>query len=195
MTDTLSLVLAAVAVVLQVVLGWLLLLAIAALFSDSARSALRAVRDTLLGGELWAAWAVAAVATLASLYYSEIADFVPCRLCWFQRIAMYPMAVILLIAAVRRDRRGGALYALPLPVLGAMVSIYHVYIELNPEAESASCKIGAPCSVKWVEELGYVTLPVLALTAFATIFALLAMAVSHRAQQQPPPPPPPPPTD
>jgi disulfide bond formation protein DsbB len=77
--------------------------------------------------------------------------------------------------------RGGALYALPFPVIGALVAIYHVYIEYNPEAESASCRVSAPCSLKWIEELGYVTIPVLALTAFAAIFALLAMARSRDA--------------
>ena len=129
---------------------------------------------------MWGAWAFAAVASLGSLFFSEYADFVPCRLCWFQRIAMYPLAVILLIAAVRRDRRGAALYGLPLAVAGAGVSIYHKYIEIHPEAESAGCKIGAPCSVKWIEEFGYVTIPVLALTAFAAIGAFLALALARR---------------
>ncbi|NDE79574.1 MAG: disulfide bond formation protein B, partial [Actinobacteria bacterium] len=53
---------------------------------------------------LWLAWLVAAVATAGSLYFSEIADYVPCRLCWFQRVCMYPLAGILLVAAIRRDR-------------------------------------------------------------------------------------------
>ena len=179
MTDALSLVLAGFAVVLQVLLVWLLLVAVASLFSDAARTLLRGIRDTLAGAELWIAWVVAAIAVAGSLYYSEVADFVPCRLCWFQRIAMYPLAVVLLAAALRRDARGGAIYALALPVIGALISSYHIYIELNPEAESAACKIGAPCSVKWIEELGYVTIPVLALTAFLTIIALLTMALSR----------------
>jgi disulfide bond formation protein DsbB len=74
-----------------------------------------------------------------------------------------------------RDRRG-VYYSLPLPLVGAVISIRHIYIELNPEAEPASCRIGAPCSVKWIDEFGYVTLPVLALTAFAAIAALLLLA-------------------
>ena len=179
MTDTLSLVLAAAAVVIQVLLALLLLLALLALVSGGARRALIEVRDTLIGVELWGAWSLAAIATSASLYYSEVADFVPCRLCWFQRIAMYPLVVILLIAAVRRDVRGGVLYALPFPVVGIGVAAYHIYIENNPESESPGCKAGVPCSFKWIEELGYVTMPTLAITAFAGILALLLFALSR----------------
>jgi disulfide bond formation protein DsbB len=175
-TDAVAIALAALAVVVQVVLAALVVLAVGALVSERARGWMRELRATVAGAELWAAWAVAAVATAGSLFFSEYSDFVPCRLCWFQRIAMYPLAALLLIAAIRRDRRGGALYALPFPIVGGLVSIYHVYIEVNPEAESASCKAAAPCSLKWIDELGYVTLPVLALTAFAAILALLLAA-------------------
>ena len=162
--------------VVQAALALLLALALAAAVSRRARSALSELRATLAGTELWAAWVVALVATLGSLYFSEVADFVPCRLCWFQRIAMYPLAALLLVAALRRDARGGALYALPFPIAGIPIAIYHLYLERNPEAESASCKVGAPCSTRWIEELGYVTIPVLALTAFAAVLALLLLA-------------------
>src|SRR5688572_21661834 len=103
MTDTLSLVFAAGAVVIQALLALLLLVALISLFSARAKAALVEVRDTLLGMELWGAWSLAAIATAGSLYYSESADFIPCRLCWFQRIAMYPLVAILLVAAIRRD--------------------------------------------------------------------------------------------
>ena len=175
-TDAVSIGLAALAVVIQAALAALILLALASLISPRARGWLRELRATIAGTELWVAWAIAAVATAGSLFFSEYSDFVPCRLCWFQRIGMYPLAAVLLVAALRRDFRGGPLYALPLPILGSLVSIYHIYIENHPEAESASCKVSAPCSIKWIDELGYVTLPTLALTAFAAIIALLVMA-------------------
>jgi disulfide bond formation protein DsbB len=181
LTDVVSVALAAVAVVLQVLLAGLLALALAALVSARARRWLSELRATVAGGELWAAWAIALVATLGSLFFSEVSDFEPCRLCWFQRIAMYPLAVVLLLAALRRDVRGGALYALPFPVAGALIAIWHVYVEVNPEAGGEGCKVAAPCSLKWIDELGYVTLPVLSLTAFAAILALLAMARSRPA--------------
>src|SRR4051812_48996267 len=99
LTDAGSTVFAAAAVVLQVVLVVIIVIAIAALFSQGARRLLVAIRDTLLGSEIWLAWGVAAIATAGSLFFSEISQFIPCRLCWFQQIGMYPLAVILLIAA------------------------------------------------------------------------------------------------
>ena len=178
-TNAVSTGLTAAAVVLQAVLVVVVLVAFASLWSPRARGLLVEARDSLLGGELWAAWALALTATAGSLFFSEHAHFVPCRLCWFQRIGMYPLVAILLIAALRRDTRGGALYSLPLPVFGAIVAIYHIYIENHPEAETASCRIGAPCSTKWIDKLGYITIPVLALTAFTAIIALLVAALSR----------------
>ncbi len=180
-TDAVVTALSALAIFGQVLLGLLALIAVAALVLRPARRLLAEARDTLLGGELWAAFAIALIATLGSIYFSEIADFVPCRLCWFQRIAMYPLVAVLLVAAVRRDVRGGVLYALAFPVIGAGISIYHIYIERNPRAETPGCMAGgAPCSLMWFEELGYVTIPTLALTAFALIGVLLAMAWTRR---------------
>ena len=67
-----------------------------------------------------------------SLYFSEVAHFVPCRLCWYQRIAMYPLVLLLGIATLRRDV-GIRLYAIPLAAIGAAVSIYHVQLERFPD--------------------------------------------------------------
>jgi disulfide bond formation protein DsbB len=180
-TDVVSTTLAAAAVVIQVVLVIVIVVAIAAIWSKGARRVLAEARDSLLGHEIWIAWGFALVATAGSLFFSEVSDFIPCRLCWFQRIGMYPLAAILLIAALRRDTRGGAIYGLPLAVFGAIVAIYHIYIENHPEAETASCKIGAPCATKWIDKLGYITIPTLALTAFVAIIVLLSMALSRTA--------------
>ena len=184
-TDAVSTALAAAAIVIQVLLAVVLVIAIAAIWSQGARRLLDEARDTLMGSEIWIAWGFALVATAGSLFFSEVSQFIPCRLCWFQRIGMYPLAAILLIAAVRRDTRGGALYGLPLAVFGAIVSIYHIYIEHHPEAETASCKIGAPCATKWIDKLGYITIPTLALTAFLAIIVLLSAALSRSRSQQP----------
>ena len=179
-TNAVSTTLAAAAIVIQVLLAIVLVVAVAASWSQSARRLLAEARASLLGTEVWLAWTFALVATAGSLFFSEVSQFIPCRLCWFQRIGMYPLAAILLIAAVRRDYRGAALYGLPLAVFGALVSIYHIYIEHHPEAETASCKIGAPCATKWIDKLGYVTHPTLALTAFLAIIVLLSAALSRR---------------
>ena len=183
-TDAASTIFAAAAIVVQALLALLLVVAIAAIWSPRARRLLAEARDSLLGAELWVAWGLALVATAGSLFFSEVSQFIPCRLCWFQRIGMYPLAALLLAAAIRRDIRGGALYGLPLAGFGAIVAIYHIYIEYHPEAETAGCKIGAPCATKWIDKLGYVTIPVLALTAFLAIIALLAMALSRTTRSR-----------
>lgn len=117
---------------------------------------------------------VAIVASLGSLYYSEVADFPPCRLCWFQRIGMYPLALILPIAAWRGDRQV-RWYGLPLAVVGGAISIYHIVIERNPSLESGACEATNPCSIIWVEELGYLTIPTMALAGFVLVSLLLAL--------------------
>lgn len=122
------------------------------------------------------AFGVASVATAGSLTFSEAYHFAPCELCWVQRIAMYPLAVVLGIAAVRRDldvRR----YALPLSVGGALVSTWHVLLQRVPAlASSSSCDATAPCNAIWVEALGVLTIPTMAGIGFLAITALLATA-------------------
>ena len=185
MTNAVATALAVLAILLQVLIAVVALTALVSLVAKPARRVLIEMRETLLGGELWAAWAIALVATLGSLYFSEIAHFEPCRLCWFQRIAMYPLAVLLLGIAIKRDIRNGFAYAIAFPVVGAGISIYHEYIVYNPSAESASCRRGVSCTVRWIEKFGYVQIPTLALTAFLAIIVLL-LAARSRAGQPPP---------
>jgi disulfide bond formation protein DsbB len=137
----------------------------------------RTLRRALWGYELWLAFLVAAIATGGSLYFSEIAHYVPCELCWYQRICMYPLSIATLLAALADDDRV-ARYLLPLPLVGAGVSTYHLLVENGVVAEPRACLLSAPggCTVKWIEEFGYVTIPTLALTGFALVFAFLALA-------------------
>lgn len=131
-----------------------------------------ALRAVIGPGALWLAAIVALVATSGSLYFSEVAGFVPCALCWYQRIAMYPLVVILGVAAVRGDvevRR----YAGPVAVIGALVSIYHIGVERLPGLPTGSCSLDVPCDLIWVERLGFVTIPVMALAGFLAILTLL----------------------
>ncbi|HUO69327.1 MAG TPA: disulfide oxidoreductase [Solirubrobacteraceae bacterium] len=184
MTNAVSTGLATLAILLQAVLAIIALLALASLFWEAPRRILVEVRETMLGGELWAAWAVALASMLGSLYFSQIANFVPCELCWFQRIAMYPLVVILLVGALKRDARTAVQYAFVLPIVGFLISTYHIYIEANPSAEPSGCRVGGTsCATKWIEKFGYVTIPVLAITAFATILTLLAFAWSRRTRE------------
>jgi disulfide bond formation protein DsbB len=137
---------------------------------------LTALRSWLEGYELWLAFLVSAIATGGSLFFSEIAHFVPCELCWFQRICMYPLSITTLLAALANDRRV-ARYLLPLPLVGAGVSVYHLLIENGAIKEPSACLIGgAGCSVKWINEFGYMTIPTLALTGFALCLVFLFLA-------------------
>ena len=114
--------------------------------------------------------ATAIGATLGSLYFSEIADFVPCTYCWYQRIAMYPMAVIVPLAIIRRDR--SILWSsLALGGVGIAISIYHIQLQMFPDQASNSCSLTSPCTAKWVEAFGFMTIPQMAGTSFAIIIA------------------------
>ncbi len=119
--------------------------------------------------------AVAVVATLGSLYFSEVAHYEPCRYCWFQRIAMYPLAVILPIAAWRRDLEVWR-YGLPIALGGLAVSIYHLQLQWRPDAGEGACGTGPPCTLKYVEVFGFVTIPAMAAAGFVAITGLLVLA-------------------
>ena len=147
---------------------------------DSRSEVIRAIDDAAL----WLAFLIALASTLGSLYFSEVANYVPCRLCWFQRIAMYPLSVILLIAALRRDT-AIRWYAVPLAAIGACVSIYHYLVEWHPRLEGDACDPTNPCSLVWFREFGFVTLPLMALCGFVAIIALLLPAGQRELDNEP----------
>jgi disulfide bond formation protein DsbB len=163
-------------VVLMLVVGLLALVGV--------RGPLDGVRRLLWGYELWAAFVVAAIATGGSLFFSQIANFPPCELCWFQRICMYPLSILLLLMAWRGDNRA-ARYLIPLPVVGACVSIYQLLIENHVINEPTACLVSAPggCGVKWINEFGYITIPTLALTGFLLLIGFLVLATAGTAEE------------
>jgi disulfide bond formation protein DsbB len=112
---------------------------------------------------------VAWTAMIGSLYFSEINHFEPCRLCWYQRILMYPLTIVIAVGILRRDRILPA-YVLPMSLLGAAVATYHVLLQkTNWFTESAACKAGVPCSSDYINWFGFITIPILALAAFLLI--------------------------
>lgn len=133
--------------------------------------------QSLQGVSIWLAWLVALVATVGSLIYSEVIGFEPCKLCWFQRIAMYPMAVILLVGAIRREA-AVKFYALPLSLAGLATSIWHYLVQTFPSlSESGSCDPSVPCSAKYVDIFGFVSIPFMAGAGFTLITVLLLLYV------------------
>jgi disulfide bond formation protein DsbB len=142
------------------------------------RGPLDAIRNLLWGYELWGAFVVAAIATGGSLFYSQIAGFIPCEFCWLQRMMMYPLSVLTLLIAARGDNRA-ARYLLPLPVVGAGTSIYHMLLEHHVIKEPGACTLtGGGCTANWIalHSFGYLTIPTLALTAFLLLIGFLVLA-------------------
>jgi len=115
---------------------------------------------------------VTSVSMIGSLYFSEAVDYRPCVLCWYQRIAMYSLAIVLVIAAIRRDRSIKP-YALVLAAIGAGISAYHWLLERWPSIDTGSCSADAPCSVPYFEVFGFVSLAFMAFCAFVTVLVFL----------------------
>lgn len=126
-------------------------------------------------GWIWlsAAWAVALVSTFAALFIGEVMGMTPCQLCWYQRILMFPLAVILGMAAFGNDRRG-AIYALPLAMGGVAIAAYHTALVAGWVPQWwIPCGAGPSCSDQKLVILGNIQIPWLSLLAFTAISALL----------------------
>ena len=120
---------------------------------------------------LWIICMITTGAMVGSLYFSEKVGFAPCKLCWYQRIAMYSIAIISFVAALRNDKNI-ARYTIVLAPLGLMVSTYHYLLEWFPTLETNVCSLDVPCTAVWFRELGFVTLCFMAGCAFITVIAV-----------------------
>lgn len=125
--------------------------------------------------------AITGTATLGSLYLSEVAGYVPCELCWVQRIFMYSLAVILGVAVLRRRADVWA-YAAPLAAAGAATSTWHVIVQRLPAAQG-SCDPNNPCSAILIERFGFITIPTMAGVAFLSVLALAWASRERRAAE------------
>ncbi|MCP4970495.1 MAG: disulfide bond formation protein B [Arcobacter sp.] len=116
---------------------------------------------------------VSAIATLGSLFFSEIMDFIPCSMCWYQRIFMYPLVLIFLVNLLYPDDKI-LKYSMPLVFIGLFFSIYHNLLMWGIIPESVvPCRQGVPCSTEYFEYLGFINIPFLSLSAYLFIFILL----------------------
>lgn len=124
---------------------------------------------------LYVAWLVSIIATLGSLYFSEIQSFIPCELCWYQRIPMYPLVLILGIATFQNDKSVKK-YVLPISIIGSSISLFHYLEQKVPGfAEIKPCANGVPCSTEYINWLGFITIPFLALIAFSLVSACMLL--------------------
>jgi disulfide bond formation protein DsbB len=121
---------------------------------------------------LFAAWATSIIAMFGSLYFSEIRQYEPCLLCWYQRILMYPFALILGIAVVKKDYKI-SFYTMIMSAVGGLISLYHYSLQKVPFMADNAVTCGrVPCTGQYINWLGFITIPFLALTAFIIIFTL-----------------------
>ena len=174
-TGTVSLFLALLAVVAQLATLTAVLLAVGGRLAPRLAELRNQTVEAVAPSALTLAFLVAAVCTAGSLYFSEVAHYPPCHLCWLQRFGMYPLVPILGYAAWRQARWIRPLAA-GLASIGAVIATYHVLLERNPQWESSVCDPKNPCTLIWVERLGYLTIPTMALSGFLLILTLLAVS-------------------
>lgn len=157
-------------------------LAVAARWSSGAAGLRRRYLDLVAGREILFAFLVSGTAMLGSLYLSEIANLRPCRLCWYQRAAMYPLAVVLGIAAWQMYRRI-RIPAIVVAVAGGIISIYHYLVQWFPTLEGTSCAVGIPCTIAWFRVFGFISIPYMALSGFTfVVVMMLALGANNRAR-------------
>lgn len=130
---------------------------------------------------LYIALVQAVIATLGSLYFSEFQHFTPCILCWYQRICMYPLVVIL-FAGIMHQNRKIHWYVLPLSLIGMGIALYHnlLYYKIIPEV-IAPCQAGISCTTKFIAWFGFITIPFLSFLGFLLInVSMIFFILSHK---------------
>jgi disulfide bond formation protein DsbB len=124
---------------------------------------------------LFVCWLLVTAATLGSLFFSEVMDLPPCSLCWYQRIFMFPLPILLLMGLFPLDAKV-VRYALPLALAGWAIAAYQTLLQLGIIPESAApCSQGVSCSSAYLELFGFVSIPVLSLLAFSGVVGLLIL--------------------
>jgi disulfide bond formation protein DsbB len=126
-------------------------------------------------GSRYLALLAACLATGGSLFFSEVLGWIPCTLCWYQRIAMYPLVGIIAVGLLRHDR-GLPLLVLPFSLGGGSISLYHYLLIKTDWFPPPPCRAGVPCTVDYIDIFGFINIPFLALTAFLIITLMMAVA-------------------
>lgn len=126
-------------------------------------------------GSRYVALLAACLATGGSLFFSEVLGWIPCTLCWYQRIAMYPLALLLAVGILRRDH-GLPMLALPFALVGGSISLYHYLLIKTDWFPPPPCRAGVPCTVDYIDIFGFINIPFLALIAFLIITLMMAVA-------------------
>lgn len=129
------------------------------------------------------AWVQSLVAMLGSLYFSEVRHFTPCVLCWYQRILMYPLTVLIAVGLIRKDKNI-PYYVLPLSLIGTLIAAYHnlLYYKILPDSLTP-CVAGVSCTTRFFAWYGFITIPLLSLTAFLVIDICMVLFLKWKKQK------------
>jgi disulfide bond formation protein DsbB len=124
---------------------------------------------------LFLTWVLVSASALGSIFFSHIMDFAPCVLCWYQRIFLFPLVIILATGLFPFDKRV-IVYSLPLAIIGWFIALYHnlLYSGIIPQ-ELQPCSKGVSCTEKYIDLFGFLTIPMLSLISFSTIILLLIL--------------------
>ena len=178
---TMKLFFAMLAVAVNIVVVVYIVVAVAARWSTRAAELRDQFYEYVSGQEMLFGSIVAGTAMLGSLYLSEIANLPPCRMCWYQRFAMYPTAIVLGLAAWR----GYTKVRVPVMVtvtIGAAIAVYHYIIQWFPSLEGTSCSITVPCTTAWFRVFGFISIPYMAISAFAFVFVMMLALRANTAE-------------
>ena len=130
---------------------------------------MRIIVDSIVHHAHYIAWTIALLSVAVSLYFSDILGLVPCNLCWYARILMYPLVVIIGMGILRLERQWVA-YAAPLVVAGWLLELYHSLLQWGIIPETITrCIASVPCTTKYINYFGFLTIPFLGLLAFTAI--------------------------
>ena len=130
---------------------------------------------------LFVTWIIVSVSTLGSLFFSHVMEYTPCVLCWYQRICLFPLVIILATGLFPFDKRV-VTYALPLAIAGWLIAFYHnlLYSGIIPQ-DLQPCSQGVSCTEKYIDLFGFITIPMLSLIGFTIIIALLILLKKRKS--------------
>lgn len=170
--QTMKLFFAMLTIAVNLVVVFYAVVAIGSKWSENLENLKSQFNAYINGYEMLFGSLVAGGAMLGSLYLSEIANLPPCRMCWYQRFAMYPTAIVLGFAAWRNYPKVRIPVMITV-VVGAAIAIYHYLIQWFPSLEGTSCSITVPCTTAWFRVFGFISIPYMALSAFAFVFVMM----------------------
>lgn len=139
-------------------------------------------REKVAEQAMFASWGISLIATAGSLFFSEVLKYIPCDLCWYQRILMYPLIILLGIASAKKDYKM-SLYAVVLSSIGGLISLYHYLVQKVPALHELGNACGiVPCNTDYINWFGFITIPFLALIAF-TLISILQVIVMKNTKE------------